>query len=664
MESTYTAHSLDYLALVHAPTNTLLGYAPHSHDRNRKLGNLGVAAAIASLGDTFGGLPAVPTAAAAVSLDRAPVDGADGRDGASPASGSSSSGSENNDDDGSSSGIAALSIDPSPTALPSTPTPAAAAPTSPTSPTPPWPAVSHTAFRTRRQLTLSVRAPDLPWTLLISLNSSFIVRRSTHGGSRTRPSTVEYRDLSEPAVAAWARAAYTRAALLLLAAPDGGVPAHLAAPGFRRRDDDEESVDPVPAVQRVCVDLAAAVPRTTPELSAWAVVAPHVVPVVLPAEPVSVADIVGSGDGEMVVVHTADPAGVLHATAGVGADAQWLAVQFALVQAAAAEGERQRGEEAARKAAAAEAAARSAATTSTASPSRIAGLLLRRQPSTTTLATSVNGASSSSGSASPSSGIVAWFQQGVSAISNAARRTPTPAPATPTPAREDAAPSPSPAATETDDDTMTASVAAASDVESADLPPAPEPSSDSTGPRFDQPATYPVRLPTTSGTAWWTYLPVSRTLAAVYLSATEPSPATIAQLADRLLASPLAGYTHPRASRSDTLTKAGYAVGSQSARWPAGVSEDVPRGVVERLVGSVEPRVSAETGGARVVVAYAQATAAAAGKKKKKVWVARERALGRGVVVVPGDATGAAGGEGRDNVSLSAVVETLMQQAP
>ncbi|KNE61164.1 hypothetical protein AMAG_06915 [Allomyces macrogynus ATCC 38327] len=270
MEITHYAHAIDFVALVATNTNSILGYVPaDKHDRNRMLSNVGTCAAMASLAAPFHPTGDEPTASTAVESVAALSEGID-----QVTLPSSDHDSKDNDDE-LHPDLAELMT--SATLAPLPPSPVADdAPLSDDVSDDDDDRARITIFRTRRLATVQYASPT-GWTLIVGLLAPSIVRRPLHGNAGPGTS-VEYRDVSDDALIGLVRALAetTLLQLGLRGPPDRPVP----------KSDEEEVVEVDPLFQEQCLALASMVPQTPVALDALAMLGAPEVPVLpLPSIP-------------------------------------------------------------------------------------------------------------------------------------------------------------------------------------------------------------------------------------------------------------------------------------------------------------------------------------------------------------------------------------------
>ncbi|ORZ35176.1 hypothetical protein BCR44DRAFT_47694 [Catenaria anguillulae PL171] len=661
MESTHTAHSLDHIAVIDIQySRTVLAYSPATHHDARKLGNTGVTLAMASLPDSF-----------------------------------------------------------------------SAGPTAPPGPSQEDP----TIIRTRRQVIAHLPlalANGHKLALVLTLNAPFTLRRSTHGGSRTHPATVEYRDISLPSVVGLVRALAARLSLLV----DPSLVPHRDPPR-----DGEDKVTVVPHVQDMVEHfLVPCIPKSI-EIDSFAVLgdSPAVPTFALaddvddPSESATTAVLKNA-----LVFHTASPFGLAlsnHSSFTLKSQphAMWMLAMFARLQTIADSCTIRTNTTSITDAVATAGASRSRSRSrsptnasishhsshSSSSPSPPASTSSNHGDSAPN-ATRVNSSSrsmhsinsSTSGIISghstgpPSMGLFAWFGNlGRRASAALSHQTALPA------AGDSAASS------------------------TGDRAQSPHPHSSPTAVALSVPTHFTLHLPAlpesvaNSSTFAATWVP-SHSSAALFLQPADcqpPSPDPVAVPAHLDLLFPTTStrstaITPGSAPDSPASSRTGYSTATlamhtappgtlispftsgthlphlslpPSTSSPTAASTPAaPAGpIIDRIVSVVDSACDASD--CQVTVGYALATAGggagatgpggagrvtasggAGGGVVRRVWVAKESALGRGVVVVPGhfeqsqqgaggrarDKESAVSGAKRDNVSLAAVVDVLLQQ--
>ncbi|KNE59496.1 hypothetical protein AMAG_18189 [Allomyces macrogynus ATCC 38327] len=271
MEITQYAHAVDFVALVATSTNSILGYVPaDKHDRNRMLSNVGLCAAMASLAAPFHPMGDEPR-----SSDTAETAATRSEDNDQAAPSSTDHGSKGGGDDELHPDLAALMA--SATLAPLPPSPVAAdTPLSDDVGDDDDDRARITMFRTRRLATVQYASPT-GWTLIVGLLAPSIVRRPLHGNAGPGTS-VEYRDVSDDALTGLVRA-LAEATILQLgwrSPPDRPVP----------KSDEEEVIELDPLFQEQCLALASMVPQTPVALDALAMLGAPEMPVLpLPSIP-------------------------------------------------------------------------------------------------------------------------------------------------------------------------------------------------------------------------------------------------------------------------------------------------------------------------------------------------------------------------------------------
>ncbi|KAJ3366690.1 hypothetical protein GGF32_003334 [Allomyces javanicus] len=274
MEITHYAHAVDFVALVATSTNSILGYVPaDKHDRNRMLSNVGTCAAMASLIAPFHPTGDEPRSSVATETVATRSEGTDQV--APSSSGDGPDSSRDDDDDELHPDLAALMT--SATLAPLPPSPVAAnVPLSDDVGDGEDDRARITVFRTRRLATVQYASPT-GWTLIVGLLAPSIVRRPLHGNAGPGTS-VEYRDAPDDALIGLVRA-LAETTLLQLGSrgpPDRPVP----------KSDEEEIVELDPLFQEQCLALASMVPQTPVALDALAMLGAPEVPVLpLPSIP-------------------------------------------------------------------------------------------------------------------------------------------------------------------------------------------------------------------------------------------------------------------------------------------------------------------------------------------------------------------------------------------
>ncbi|KAJ3372853.1 hypothetical protein GGF31_001390 [Allomyces arbusculus] len=270
MEITHYAHAVEFVALVATSTNSILGYVPaDKHDRNCMLSNVGTCAAMASLAAPFH-----PTGDESVSRVAETVAG-QSADTGQVAAPSSDHGRKDDDDDELHPDLAELMTSATLAPLPPSPV-AAEVPLSDDIGDDDDDRAPITMFRTRRLATVQYASPT-GWTLIVALLAPSIVRRSLHGNAGPATS-VEYRDVSDDALIGLVRALAETTLLQLGSRGPPGRPVP--------KSDEEEVVELDPVFQEQCLALVSMVPQTPVALDSLAMLGAPEMPVLpLPSIP-------------------------------------------------------------------------------------------------------------------------------------------------------------------------------------------------------------------------------------------------------------------------------------------------------------------------------------------------------------------------------------------
>jgi hypothetical protein len=295
METTYTAHSLDFCALVHLKANhSILAYVPPSHDRNRKLSNIGICAAMNQLNDSLIATVSTPSDFVSPSQTNPAASSPEllvpeSQVISSPivAHGDFVNPFPMRHEDSFLAGQELMheeELDSTTLLTPSFSLPENLRHSKSMESIPklavntgstglnllegnPDPNESITLFRTRRSTVVILTTGD-GWGMYLSINSPFIIRRSIHGTARGNHAvSVEYRDLGEQTLSGLIRAMAARVRLGL-----GKLPT--LPDRIKFKSDEEEQIDLDPIWQALIIDAITRIPSDSRRLDAFALTCP------------------------------------------------------------------------------------------------------------------------------------------------------------------------------------------------------------------------------------------------------------------------------------------------------------------------------------------------------------------------------------------------------